>query len=116
VSRCQDCPVAPDRFCFGTVQPRLCVDVANGRPGRVEQLIQSSECPEGTTNVATPSPALLAAVVNCPDRGSVLPVPLQSECGCGGELSECRAGKGTVPGRVTVRDCLGCRRRVLGLS
>lgn len=60
-----------------------------------------------------PDPALDPAVrdrVNaCPDRGRVLPISLQDDCGCAGkELSECRAGKGSVAGRVTLRDCLAC--------
>jgi hypothetical protein len=52
--------------------------------------------------------ALLARVSACEYRGPVLPHSLQPEgCGCG-ELTECRAGKGKVPGRVTLRDCLAC--------
>jgi hypothetical protein len=60
---------------------------------------------------ATPAPTRdprLALVRDCPDRGSVLPHTLQRECGCGGELTECRAGKGKIPGRVTLAQCLEC--------
>jgi hypothetical protein len=55
---------------------------------------------------------VLAAVMACPDRGSVLPVGLQPECGCA-ELTECRAGHGAMPGRVTTADCVACRYRRL---
>jgi hypothetical protein len=52
----------------------------------------------------------LARVQNGPDRGSVLPLSQQDDCGCAGkELSECRKGKGSVPGRVRLRDCLACQ-------
>jgi glycosyltransferase involved in cell wall biosynthesis len=45
----------------------------------------------------------------CPHRGPVLPLSMQPSCGCASkELSECRAGKGAAPGRVTLRDCLAC--------
>lgn len=45
----------------------------------------------------------------CPDRGGVLPISMQDPgCGCG-ELSGCRSGKGKVPGRVGLRDCLACK-------
>lgn len=54
----------------------------------------------------------LALAAACPDRGGVLPISMQDDCGCRGkELSECRAGNGKVPGRVTLRDCLDCRAR-----
>ena len=53
-------------------------------------------------------PAILDAVAACPDRGPVLGVSFQAECGCG-ELTGCRAGRGSVPGRVTLDDCLICR-------
>jgi glycosyltransferase involved in cell wall biosynthesis len=50
----------------------------------------------------------LDKVVACPDRGPVLPHSLQPEgCRCG-ELSECRAGRGKISGRVTLKDCLAC--------
>ena len=58
---------------------------------------------------------LLPLVAACPDRGSVLPVSIQAECGCG-ELSECRAGKGNYPGRVTLQDCIDCRRVATSLD
>jgi glycosyltransferase involved in cell wall biosynthesis len=54
-------------------------------------------------------PAVRDRVIACPSRGPVLPISMQADCSCRGkEVSECRAGKGTVPGRVTLRDCLAC--------
>jgi glycosyltransferase involved in cell wall biosynthesis len=53
------------------------------------------------------APERRARVLGCPHRGNVLPVSEQPECGCG-ELSECRDGHGTIPGRVSVRECLDC--------
>lgn len=57
-----------------------------------------------------PTRPVLAAVAACPDRGSVLPAALQPE-GCSGcaELTECRAGRGATPGRVTLEECVACR-------
>jgi hypothetical protein len=58
------------------------------------------------------SPVVRDAVNACVWRGSVLPISLQDDCGClGKELTECRAGRGTVAGRVTLRDCLNCQSR-----
>jgi hypothetical protein len=55
-------------------------------------------------------PAVRDAVNACLSRGPVLPISMQDDCGCRGkELSECRQGRGTIPGRVTLRDCLDCR-------
>lgn len=52
---------------------------------------------------------LLAAVAVCPDRGSELPERLQpSGCCAGAALTECRAGKGKRPGKVTLAECLAC--------
>jgi hypothetical protein len=56
----------------------------------------------------------LAAVHNCPDRGSVLPWADQPECGCA-ELSECRAGLGRA-GAVTLEECVRCRCGALGIG
>jgi len=64
------------------------------------------------TTEATPSidPAVRDRVNACADRGSVLPISMQDDCGCvGRELSECRASQGKTPGRVTLRDCLECK-------
>lgn len=57
---------------------------------------------------------VLTAIMACPDRGSVLPIRLQCEtCQHGVELTECRAGKGATPGRVTTGDCTACRYEFL---
>lgn len=59
---------------------------------------------------AAVDPMIRDAVLSCPDRGSVLPLSLQDDCGClGRELTECRAMRGITPGRVTLRECLRCR-------
>ena len=58
---------------------------------------------------------VLHAVSACPERGGVLPHTEQPECGCA-ELSACRAGRGTFPGRVTTTDCVVCRCRALGIT
>jgi hypothetical protein len=76
----------------------------NGRPAWLTEIVFGDE-----------SGKILAAVGSCPVRGMVLPVSAQSECGCG-ELAECRAGKGNVPGRVSMDDCLVCRIGELGMS
>lgn len=60
-------------------------------------------------------PALLAAVRECPQRGSVLPVSQQPPCGCA-EFTACRAGRGQRPGQVTLSECLVCRSEALGLG
>ena len=68
------------------------------------------EWTEFLQTLVTPRAVRLARVHACPDRGSVLPVSMQDECGCQGkELSECRKRKGKHPGRVTLRDCLSCQ-------
>jgi glycosyltransferase involved in cell wall biosynthesis len=51
----------------------------------------------------------LSCVRECPDRGNVLPISMQPEgCSKCGEKSECRSGKGEIPGRVSLRECLEC--------
>lgn len=55
-------------------------------------------------------PRVRDAVVACGDRGAVLPISEQDDCGCRGrELTECRAGLGVPPGRVTLLECLDCQ-------
>lgn len=111
--RCDHCPVRAGLDCLGQTTPALCAEVEAGRPGRADQLVRLAETGSlGIGHGETPEDvrAALARVRECPDRGGVLPVPLQPEgCGRCGELSECRAGKGSVPGRVTLRECLECR-------
>jgi hypothetical protein len=66
---------------------------------------------EQAARLSTPAGiALRDAVNDCPDRGSILPISQQADCGCQGrELTECRAGKGPVAGRVTLQDCFACK-------
>ena len=60
-------------------------------------------------------PRVRDAVIACPDRGSVLPISEQEDCGCRGrELTACRAGRGVAPGKVTLRNCLDCQADRLG--
>jgi len=51
--------------------------------------------------------AVLASIASCVNRGMVLPVSLQPECGCA-ELTECRAGRGAGAGGVTLQECIAC--------
>jgi len=56
------------------------------------------------------NPVVRDAVNACRSRGPVLPISMQEDCGCRGkELSECRDSRGTLPGRVTLQDCLQCQ-------
>lgn len=65
-------------------------------------------------SLAPPSRAeLLSRVRECPSRGGVLPISMQPEgCQKCGEKSECRSGRGEIPGRVSLRECLECVSRV----
>ena len=102
----QLCPVQP---CQGEGKPAACdhwnrlntwraVPTAN-QAGRTE-----------VASRATLDPRLRDAVNGCPNRGLVLPISEQDDCGCQGrELTECRAGRGRSPGKVTLAECLSCR-------
>jgi hypothetical protein len=99
------CPVLP---CPGATEPGICKHLASLAAWR------SLDPDEQTARLSMPrpviNPAIRDAVNACPDRGSVLPISMQDDCGCRGrELSACKAGKGEVPGRVTLRDCLACK-------
>src|SRR4051812_3325619 len=92
------CPAGP---CPGLSNPAIC--------RHLESLMawRSLGSEEQAARLFRPRPALdpaLRDAVNaCPDRGPVLPISLQDDCGCRGrERSECRAGKGEVAGRVTL--------------
>jgi hypothetical protein len=42
-------------------------------------------------------------------EGGLILTEAERTCCCGGaERTECRAGKGKIPGRVTLRECLEC--------
>lgn len=144
MAHCPSCPLAVDRICPSETQPRLCIHAeretrqrdprqhywhdairrkagvvtlptSSGGPGRVASNIeQVKPIPIGRASV---NPVVRDAVNACPDRGSVLPVSMQPEgCGCRGkEVSECRDGRGEIPGRVTLLDCLACQRDRLGI-
>lgn len=107
--RCPDCRHTAENACLGERLPRLC--------GRADYAGYLAAAPDPATADAVAAVAarngLLARVAACPDRGSVLPVSLQAECGCG-ELSECRAGRGSVSGRVTLQNCMDCRASTVG--
>src|SRR5947209_1882569 len=106
-NKCDTCPVSGED-CLGRSALRLCL-LARERDDYRRALIaragEAEPIPQTTGRIATPEE--LEAVTSCPHRGSVLPVSLQPGCGCR-ELSECRAGRGTTVGRVTLRDCLAC--------
>ncbi len=99
------CPVTP---CPGTSNPGVCSQLAALSAWRklsAEEQISRLGRPRPAID-----PAIRDAVNACPARGPVLPISLQDDCGCQGkELSECRTGQGTIPGRVTLRDCLACQ-------
>ncbi len=99
------CPASP---CPGTADLGVC--------SHVERLLawRRLSTDEQAGRLGDPGPAvppeIRDAVNSCPSRGPVLPISMQDDCGClGKELSECREGRGAIPGRVTLRDCLACR-------
>ena len=99
------CPAVP---CPGLSDPGPCAQLAALAKWRG----MSHE--EQLAALGTPppliDPAVRDAVNACPARGPVLPLSMQDDCGCRGkELSGCREGKGAIPGRVTLRDCLACQ-------
>jgi len=107
--RCAGCPVPAGSSCLGEAVPRLC-ELARARDDYRRQLARhAARTPAAAAPASTSDLAVILAAVNaCPDRGGALPVALQPECGCA-ELTECRAGLGSRPGRVTLADCLACR-------
>jgi hypothetical protein len=102
------CPSTP---CPGRSSPEVCSHLASlstWRSMSTDEQIGRLGRPRPTID-----PAVRDAVNACPDRGPVLPISLQDDCGCRGkELSECRAGQGAIPGRVTLRDCLTCKGKL----
>jgi len=107
------CPVAPavqcpKSPCPGAADPAICAYLMALAAWRAVPSGQQ-EAPDPAVRPAI-DPAIRDAVNACPDRGPVLPLSEQDDCGCRGrELTGCRAGKGARPGRVTLRDCLDCR-------
>jgi hypothetical protein len=103
------CSVQP---CPGRQDPAVCDHLASLTDWRRMTPLEQV----GLMRVARPAidPIVRDAVNACPSRGPILPLSLQDDCGCQGkELSECRAGRGTIPGRVTLRDCLKCQGAVI---
>jgi hypothetical protein len=99
------CPASP---CPGMKDPGICRHLA--RLAAWRSLDPDEQAARLSVPRPTVDPAIRDAVNSCPDRGSVLPISMQDDCGCRGrELSACKAGKGKVPGRVTLRDCLVCK-------
>jgi glycosyltransferase involved in cell wall biosynthesis len=85
------------------------LDVAGPRVARPAAQQPSASAPRSI------SPAVRQAILDCPDRGGTL-TPLPDEatcCGPGPERTECRAGKGRRPGRVTLAECNTCRAEAL---
>jgi hypothetical protein len=58
-------------------------------------------------------PEVVEAISRCVHRGSELPMsdPVYSRGCCGGGKTrwECRDGRGSVPGKPTLSDCVGCK-------
>jgi hypothetical protein len=101
------CPSGNSTICPGRDNLAACSEIARladwRRLSRAEQVARISQ-----PRVAL-DPRVRDTVNACPDRGGVLPVSEQADCGCQGvELTECRAGRGRIPGRVTLRECLEC--------
>lgn len=103
--KCSHCPVLAGH-CLGERTARLC-ELAATRPDYRSLLVEQARELAATGGQPPSLDALLAAVSACKDRGRTLPHAAQAECGCG-ELTECRAGRGRIPGSVTLRDCLAC--------
>jgi hypothetical protein len=104
--KCPTCPVEAGA-CLGESVSRLC-DLARARDDYRRLLVRrAAEVPPDPRSARVELEGVLAAISACPHRGPVLPMSLQPECGCS-ELSECRAGEGAEPGRVTIQDCLSC--------
>ena len=98
----------PGRPCPGLADPGVCSHLERLAAWRA----LPAEAQVERFGVGRPAidPAVRDAVNACPARGPVLAISLQDDCGCRGqELSSCRQGRGTTPGRVTLRDCLACR-------
>ena len=106
----QACPMAA---CRGLTEPGVCDHWRRLTAWRAVPATEQAARAETATRTRL-DPRLRDAVLACPDRGSVLPISLQDDCGCRGrEVTGCRAGLGTTPGRVTLADCFECRGRTL---
>ena len=100
------CPAVP---CAGEEDPAACAHWDRLVAWRAVPFVEQAAHALGSFRPAL-DPRVRDAVNACPDRGSVLPISRQDDCGCRGrELTECRAGRGTHPGKVTLADCLACK-------
>ena len=107
------CPVNP---CPGGADPPACDHWNRLTTWRA---VPPADQPRRTEATASTwlDPRVRDAVNACPDRGSVLPHTEQADCGClGVEWTECRAGRGSTSGKVTLRECLACQTARLGCS
>jgi hypothetical protein len=59
--KCHQCPVRPGLVCLGETTPSLCRRVAEGQPGRADQLVALAEA-DAAPN-PTPSPSLMTMAV-----------------------------------------------------
>jgi hypothetical protein len=109
-----DCPRIAGHRCVSTTCPGLndpsaCRQLASLAQWR--KLPESEQVDKLESNRPGIDPMVRDAVNACSFRGSVLPISEQDDCGCRGkERTECRAGKGVIAGRVTLRDCLDCQK------
>ena len=109
----QACPADP---CRGATEPAACDHWRRLLAWRAVPAAEQVARAGAASRVAL-DPRVRDAVNACPDRGPVLPISQQDDCGCRGrELTECRAGRGARPGRATLADCLACRAASLGLE
>jgi len=98
----------PSRDCPGIDDPGICAHLKRLAAWRA--LTTADQVERASSSGGSIDPIVRDAVIACPDRGPVLPISEQDDCGCQGrEVSLCRAGRGARPGRVTLRDCLDCR-------
>jgi hypothetical protein len=109
--RCASCPLEnrEDCECLGESVTRLCQLAATRADYRREvvRLARRRNEKPSPGATATELDLLLREVARCPERGATLPVTQQPSCGCL-EWTECRAGRGSRPGAVTLQDCLAC--------
>lgn len=105
--KCARCPVAGPASCLGESVTRLCHLAATRADYRGQLVRLAGEVTPDDGPPALDLDALLASVRCCAHRGRVLPPSLQPACSCA-ELTECHAGRGEFPGRVTLQACLAC--------
>jgi hypothetical protein len=106
--KCETCPVeAHCAVCLGETVPRLCTLATTRADYRVQLIRLADKSSREASQPVLDLDELLCSVRLCSHRGALLPQRLQPECGCA-ELTECRAGRGSHAGRVTLQDCVAC--------